>query len=224
MSKYFDKAILKLRRKYSKDEFVAHLIKKQKELELEIGMLKSERDESNYKLEKVLKWDDAAKSRFCQIKFYKDQNDKIKSLREKCKNLESENSGLIRKIAQLNLKTNKMKSQRQVEKEYNNLLKDVATEYFYKTELPKMNCYVCGCGHITKTINIDSGVTPFLFDCEKCGEKAKSTFFNDIAPRLKPKFEWYRPTLKQVLKMRKKPAMLEHVLKGGLDFRNLQNH
>ena len=48
---------------------------------------------------------------------------------------------------------------------------------------------------------------------------ARSNFYNDIAPEQKPTFEWFRPTLKKVLKMR--PAMLDHILGGGLDYRKI---
>jgi hypothetical protein len=117
-----------------------------------------------------------------------------------------------------------MISQRQIERDYNKLLKDVATNDFYKTDLTnRVNCYKCQkCGHVTKTIDIDSGVTPFIFGCEKCGGEAHSTFFKDIAPNQKPSFEWYRPTLKETIKMRKDEDELEHILKGGLAYRKLK--
>ena len=118
-----------------------------------------------------------------------------------------------------------MKSQRQIEREYNKLLKDVATNDFYKTDLKnRVNCYVCTkCGHITKTRDIDAGVTPFMHRCEKCNEIAQSTFYTDIAITQQPTEEWFRPTLKQVIKMRKDEDMLDHILKGGLDVRKI-NH
>jgi len=42
-------------------------------------------------------------------------------------------------------------------------------------------------------------------------------------PEQQPTIEWYRPTLKQVLKMRKKPQVLDHVLNGGLENRIIAN-
>jgi hypothetical protein len=116
-----------------------------------------------------------------------------------------------------------MKSQREIERKYNNLLNDVKTKDFYKTDLTnRVNCYTCqSCDHITKTKDIDSGVIPFMFRCEECGEIAYSSFFKDIAPNQKPTFEWYRPTLKQVLKMRKNEGQLEHIFNGGLDYRKI---
>lgn len=117
-----------------------------------------------------------------------------------------------------------MISQREIERKYNKLLKEVKTDDFYtKTDLTnRVNCYQCQkCWHITKTKDIDSGVIPFMFSCEECKGEAYSTFFKDIAPNQIPTIEWYRPTLKQVLKLRNKPYELEHILKGGLDYRKI---
>jgi transcription elongation factor Elf1 len=113
-----------------------------------------------------------------------------------------------------------MESQRSTEKRYKKLLQNVAIDDYYKIDLNnRFNCYVCKCGHITKTVDIDAGVTPFMFSCEKCGNMATSTYYKDIAPEQQPTIEWYRPTLKQVLKLRKNEAMLDHVLNGGLQYR-----
>jgi len=118
-----------------------------------------------------------------------------------------------------------MKSQIEVEREYKQLLHDVATDRFYKIDLTnRVNCYVCEkCGNVTKTIDVDAGVTPYLILCESCGSDgsvphgswAKSSFYKDIAPDLKPTLEWYRPSLNEVLNMRSE-QQLEHVLRGGL--------
>ena len=115
-----------------------------------------------------------------------------------------------------------MQSQREIERKYNKLLKDVETNDFYKIDLTnRVNCYVCGCGHITKTKDVDAGVTPFMHKCEKCGQMARSTFYKDVAPEQQATEEWFRPTLKQVLKMRKNEGMLDHILQGGLDVRRV---
>ena len=110
-----------------------------------------------------------------------------------------------------------MESQREVERKYNALLKDVANKEFYRIDLTnRFNCYTCQtCGHVTKTKDIDAGVTPFMFDCESCGNVAYSSFYKDIRPYLKPTIEWYRPDLKAVLKGRNK-GWIDHVLQGGL--------
>lgn len=115
-----------------------------------------------------------------------------------------------------------MISQRQVEKQYNQLMKDVKTKDFYtKINLAhRVNCYTCDtCGHITKTKDVDSGVTPFTFGCEECAAPATSSFYKDIAPFQKPTIEWYRPSLKEVMKYKNSPAKLDHILNGGLDYR-----
>lgn len=118
-----------------------------------------------------------------------------------------------------------MESQREVERKYNKLMEDVKTNDFYtKIDLSnRVNCYVCTkCNLITKTIDVDAGVTPFMHTCEHCGEIAHSTFYKDIAPHLMPTQEWYRPTLDQCFKMRNKQGLLDHVLQGGLDVRKLE--
>ena len=115
-----------------------------------------------------------------------------------------------------------MKSQREITRRYNKLLTEVETDDFQKIDLTnRVNCYVCKCGHITKTKDVDAGVTPAMHTCEKCNDFAHSTFYTDVAPSQKPTQEWYRPTLKQVLKMRKNEELLEHILKGGLDVRKV---
>ena len=117
-----------------------------------------------------------------------------------------------------------MESQREIERKYNKLLQKVANDDYYKVDLTnRINCYVCQtCGHVTKTKDVDAGCTPMMFNCEKCKSTARSTFFKDIAPNEKHTIEWFRPTLKQVLKMRRNPAMLEHIFNGGLDFRRVE--
>lgn len=116
-----------------------------------------------------------------------------------------------------------MESIRSIEKKYNKLMNNVATNDYFKVDVSnRVNCYTCqSCGHITKTKDIDPGVIPFMFSCEKCKGTAYSSFFEDIAPNQQPTFEWYRPTLKQVIKMRKKEGMLDHIFNGGLDYRKL---
>lgn len=113
-----------------------------------------------------------------------------------------------------------MKSVREITRQYNKMLESHQSE----ANQNRVNCYVCPrCKHITKTIEVDSGVTSFLFPCEKCGAIARSTMYNDIAPSQEPTQEWYRPTLKEVLKLRSKnTAMLEHILQGGLDVRKIK--
>jgi hypothetical protein len=47
---YFDRCLIKLKRDYGKDEFVAHLLKLLKERDIEIGKLNSEIDYLTYEL------------------------------------------------------------------------------------------------------------------------------------------------------------------------------
>lgn len=116
-----------------------------------------------------------------------------------------------------------MISIREIEKGYKKML-DI-DELKGDVKKNDVNCYTCECGHITKTIDVDKGVTPFMHQCEKCDSFAKSSFYNDIAPHIEPTQEWYRPTLEQVIKMRKNKfgqAMIDHILQGGLDVRNIE--
>ena len=98
---------------------------------------------------------------------------------------------------------------------------DVQTnEYYTKVDLTnRVNCYVCPSGHITKTKDVDAGVTPMFIQCETCQAQARSSFFKDIAPDKLPTQEYYRPDLNQTLKL--KPEMLDHVLRGGLMLRKI---
>jgi len=110
---------------------------------------------------------------------------------------------------------------KQIIRRYNKLIEDVATKDFYKIDLTnRVNCYTCSvCHHITKTKDVDPGVTPMFFPCEKCARTARSSFYRDIAPHLKPTIEWYRPTLAEVLTKRENAALLDHIFNGGLDSR-----
>jgi hypothetical protein len=105
--------------------------------------------------------------------------------------------------------------------EYKKLMVKVKNDDYFKIDVTnRVNCYVCQCGHVTKTRDVDPGCTPFMHTCEKCGSMAISTFYNDIAPKQKPTQEWYRPSLEQFLKL--SPSMQSHVLSGGLDLRILK--
>lgn len=111
-----------------------------------------------------------------------------------------------------------MISQREVERKYNKMLKDHS-----KPVTPNhFNNYECRCGTIVKTVDIHRGTTPFIIACPKCGGNSKSTFYNDNLPERFPNFGWARPTLKETIKLRKKPHMLEHVLMGGLVIKEIE--
>lgn len=117
-----------------------------------------------------------------------------------------------------------MISQRELERKYSALLNDVATKDYYKIDLTnRVNCYVCSCGHITKTKDVDAGITPMFFNCEKCSKSATSNFYRDIVPNQNPTIEWYRPTLKELMKKRVNEDFIDHVLRGGLNYRKINN-
>jgi hypothetical protein len=117
-----------------------------------------------------------------------------------------------------------MISQRELERKFTALMKSVKEDDFYKIDLSnRVNCYKCQCGHITKTKDSDAGVTPFKHKCEECGDFSTSTFYTDILPDQKPTQEWYRPSLRELLKIRKNEPLLDHVLKGGLMSRAIIN-
>lgn len=106
-------------------------------------------------------------------------------------------------------------SQREIEINYNKLLQ--IEELKGDVDENRINNYVCdSCKIITKTIDVDKGVTPFMHTCKSCGELARSTFYNDIEPRLAVVQEWYRPSLEECYKLKNKPHVLDYVFQGGL--------
>lgn len=117
-------------------------------------------------------------------------------------------------------------NKKEIEKRYNNLLKKIETNDYYDIDLNnRVNCYVCDpCGSITKIRDADPGVTPFYYTCDSCGNPlAKSSFYNDVAPDMEPQHEWYRPSLSETLKFRKKTDVLDHILSGGLLIRKIRS-
>jgi hypothetical protein len=105
MSDYIDNVVLKLKRKYSKDELVARILKEQSQLQIEIGTLRSERDELQYKLDKFLKLDNDAKSRYCQTLYVRNMKNELKSLRENYRKLKIENTRLFSDLVKYKSKT-----------------------------------------------------------------------------------------------------------------------
>jgi len=99
---------------------------------------------------------------------------------------------------------------------------------YYSTHVKRgVNCYTCpSCKHITKTIDVDAGVTPFMHLCEQCKkELGQSSMYKDIAPNQQPTEEWYRPTLEEVLEMHKAGDynMVSHIVRGGLHQRKISH-
>lgn len=88
----------------------------------------------------------------------------------------------------------------------------------------RTNCYVCSSGHITKTIDVDEGVTPMFHQCHYCENMGTSRFYQDFAPDLKPVQEWYRPSLEECIELNRKGelGLLEHILDGGLNVRDIK--
>lgn len=112
----------------------------------------------------------------------------------------------------------------QIKEQYNKMVESIDDQLLFSVKR-KINCYTCKvCGHITKCKHIDQGVTPFMHSCEKCGNTAISSMFNDLAPTKPPTEEWYRPTLEQVLEMDPDSPAIEHVLGGGLLCRNINKN
>jgi hypothetical protein len=112
-----------------------------------------------------------------------------------------------------------------ITEKYNALIEDVQTnDYYTRIDLTnRVNCYQCpGCKDVTKTKDVDRGVTPAMISCSWCGSVAHSTFYKDIAPyRLHTK-EWYRPSLEEVLEIAaSKENAVEHILMGGLVMRDV---
>lgn len=111
---------------------------------------------------------------------------------------------------------------KETEKKYKQLLKDVEEKEFFKNAKKNVfNCYKCtDCGTITKTKDIDAGVTPASIVCKGCNSLSWSSFYNDIKPNEEHTAEWYRPSLKEVLQL--SSGALDHVLKGGLLYRDIR--
>jgi len=112
---------------------------------------------------------------------------------------------------------------KKIEKEYNEMLKKTE-EWLKDLDLTnRANNYVCqSCGHVTKTKDVDKGVTPFIHSCKLCGGEAYSTFYNDYFPNHKATQEWYRPSLDETLEMDEMER--HHVLQGGLIPRKIKEH
>lgn len=102
---------------------------------------------------------------------------------------------------------------RKIRKEYKKMLKRVEERLGDQTL--RVNNYTCQtCGHITKTMDVDPGVTPFIHRCEMCGNEAYSNFYNDRIPHKPATQEWFRPSLEVCYMMDE--GELHHILNGGL--------
>jgi hypothetical protein len=107
MSKYIDNVVLKLKRKYSKDELVAWMIKEHKELQIELEKVKSEKDELHDQFNRILKLDDDTKNRLSQIRYIRNFKNELTVLRVKCNRLKLENTKLFSDLARHNAQHNR---------------------------------------------------------------------------------------------------------------------
>lgn len=105
---------------------------------------------------------------------------------------------------------------KEVKKEYLKLTKEIETMPMYDG-CNTVDRYVCDkCGGILHTTYKDKGVTPFIITCQICGGMMKhtQTFRKETVPETVEIKNWFRPTLKQTLKM--SDTNIEHILNGGL--------
>lgn len=87
------------------------------------------------------------------------------------------------------------------------------------------NGYTCRtCGQVTMTYHVDEGTTPMFLRCratDGCNGEAVSMMYppGPVPDHLAalPRWEWYRPTPKEVRHMG--PAYREHIQRGGLALR-----
>lgn len=105
---------------------------------------------------------------------------------------------------------------KEIENEYRKMMSNIFQNYGDSKPENRINCYLCrNCGHIIKTIDVDYGTTPMFIKCEKCSfDLASSTFYENMPQEIEPTYVWYRPSLKETLKLTCR--MVDHVLKGGL--------
>jgi hypothetical protein len=97
-SKYFDRVLLKLKRQYGKEEYIAALLKKISDLEIENGKLISEKDEAVYNLEQALKLPEQIKSKIGARSYYRKKIVQIKKLQKQVKSLKIENQKIFQDL------------------------------------------------------------------------------------------------------------------------------
>jgi hypothetical protein len=85
----------------------------------------------------------------------------------------------------------------------------------------KVNRYVCEkCKAVHGTINLSTGVTPFIITCRSCGGMAQSSCYRLPAGETGCGWAWYRPTVEEFRRL--SAAEQEHVLMGGLQLGDLE--
>lgn len=98
MSDYIDNVVLSLKRQYKKDELVAYLVKKEKELEQLVVRLNAERDEVVEENNAIKKLTPEDKANFKKGILYEHLRREIKDMREKCRKLEITNERLTHEL------------------------------------------------------------------------------------------------------------------------------
>jgi hypothetical protein len=95
------------------------------------------------------------------------------------------------------------------------------------TPRERINGYRCTkpkCGHITLTVDVDEGVTPFMIGCTKCKADAHSMFYPQKGlppPMSAVTHEWFKPD--DAALKRLDPGTRQHVQMGGLIMRPRTN-
>ena len=104
-----DNILIRLRRAYAKDEMVSYVIRRIKELKVELGKAYSEIDYLNDKITKMERNrvfnDEMSREARIEAKkeeIYKQNRDEILSLRDKVRRLSKDNSELITKLCNKN--------------------------------------------------------------------------------------------------------------------------
>ena len=78
----------------------------------------------------------------------------------------------------------------------------------------RTNIYVCPfCAAHTVTVDLESGVTPYVISCEQCKAPATSTFYR-LPTTETATLAWRKPTAEELAFV--SPATREHARRGGL--------
>lgn len=111
-------------------------------------------------------------------------------------------------------------SQREVTRRYKKMVASVEET---GREPKGPNVWVCECGNIMRCRHLDYGTTPMTLSCWVCQKGSLVSKWQDTMPDLPFSHEWYRPSLRQTLKLRtKRPQLVEHILLGGLEIRKVE--
>lgn len=127
------------------------------------------------------------------------------------------------------METTKKISVRQVTRDYNKIASWLERNHPKVESSDCDDCktiqtYRCHCGKDTHTWIADYGTVPMFHNCSACGDMATSNGKKEIQESELPEIDevWYFPKLEEVLKLRKNPSLLDHVLNGGL--LNIKTH